>query len=185
MIVAVEGIDCAGKGEVCPLLARALGAELHKTPPEHMRAEQDRINLEATDEEHYRWFLRVIQDASASLQAIASSQNVVLDRYWMTTVVYHRTMGIPASLEDFGTIVMPDFTVFLDVNETVRERRMRDRGMSPGDRRMQGREDNLRRTYDKVLAAERAPVIRVDTSTLSPKQIVQSIMGDILNTGWC
>ena len=49
MIIAVEGIDCAGKGEVCPRLATVLKGVLYKTPPESMRKEQDRINAAAND----------------------------------------------------------------------------------------------------------------------------------------
>ncbi|MES2315126.1 MAG: hypothetical protein V4486_00095 [Patescibacteria group bacterium] len=175
MIVAVEGIDCAGKGEACPRLARALNAILFKTPPESMRGEQDKVNATATDEEHYSYFTRVVQTASRELAVLATNRNVVVDRYWMTTVVYHRVMGIPAKLADMGNIIIPDITVYLTVSPQVQAKRMDGRGMSPGDKRMDGRQHLIRQIYDEVLSTV-DKVIRVDTSNLTPDQVIDLIL---------
>ncbi|MBI3888600.1 hypothetical protein HY311_02305 [Candidatus Nomurabacteria bacterium] len=175
MIVAVEGIDCAGKGEVCPRLATALNAILYKTPPEHMRGEQDRINATATDAEHYSYFTRVVQTASKELTVLAATCNIVVDRYWMTTVVYHRVMGIPAELADMGNIVLPDFTVYLTVSPEAQAKRMNGRGMSPGDKRMDGRQHLIRKVYEEVLAKQ-SKVICVDTSNITPEQVIDLIL---------
>lgn len=180
MIVAVEGIDCAGKGEVCPRLATALNAILYKTPPEHLRAEQDRINATATNAEHYSYFTRVVQTASDELTVLAAIRNVVVDRYWMTTVVYHRVMGISAELADMGNILMPDFTVYLTVSPEVQAKRMNGRGMSPGDKRMDGRQHLIRSAYDSLIVGQsQSNVIRVDTSEITPEQIVALILSGI------
>lgn len=175
MIIAVEGIDCAGKGEVCPRLAKVLNAILYKTPPEHMRKEQDVINATATDIEHYRYFTRVIQSASAEISELAKRTNVVIDRYWVTTVVYHRVMGIQAELVDMGNIVMPDLTVYLTVSPEVQAKRMNGRGMSPGDKRMDGRQHLLRQVYEEVLATQ-SGTIRIDTSNITPEQVIDLIL---------
>jgi thymidylate kinase len=175
MIVAVEGIDCAGKGEVCPRLAKVLNAILYKTPPEHMRKEQDAINSTATDIEHYRYFTRVIQSASAEISELAKSTNVVIDRYWVTTVVYHRVMGVAARIEDMGDIVMPNFTIYLTVSPEVQIIRMNNRGMSPGDKRMNGRQHLLRQVYEEVLANQ-SGIIRIDTSNINPEQVIGLIL---------
>lgn len=178
MIVAVEGIDCAGKGEVCPRLAAALQGVLYKTPPESMRKEQDRVNAEATDTEHYHYFVRVVKAASEELAVISTSGPVVVDRYWMTTVVYHRVMGVSAKLEDFGEIVMPDLTVYLTVSAEVQSARMVGRGMSPGDKRMDGRQHLIRQMYDDVIATQ-SNVIRVDTSSITPEQVVDLVVSQM------
>lgn len=175
MIIAVEGIDCAGKGEVCPRLAKVLNAILYKTPPEHMRAEQDRIHATATDLENYRYFTKVVQTASEEIALLSTTHNIVIDRYWITTVVYHRVMGIQAELVDMGNIVMPDLTVYLTVSPEVQARRMSGRGMSPGDKRMDGRQHLLRKVYDEVLATQ-GNIIRIDTSYITPEQVVNLIL---------
>ncbi len=178
MIVAVEGIDCAGKGEVCPRLTATLQGVLYKTPPESMRKEQDRVNAEATDSEHYHYFVKVVKAASSELSVLAATRHVVLDRYWMTTVVYHRVMGISARLEDFGKIIMPDFTVYLTVSAEIQAVRMAGRGMSPGDRRMDGRQHLIRQMYDDVIATQ-SNVIRVDTSNTTPEQVVDLVVSQM------
>lgn len=175
MIIVAEGRDGSGKSTVCPKLALAMGAVLYKTPPEHMRAEQDHINATASDIDHYRYFVRVVQEASAELSSMQSSRNVVVDRYWISTVVYHRAMGIPAKLEDIGDILMPDLTVYLDVSPEVQARRMVGRGMSPGDIRMSGRQDLLRQIYDEVLSTQRN-VFRVNTDNTNPEEVVAMIL---------
>ena len=178
MIVAVEGIDCSGKGTICPMLATALNAILYKTPPDHMRSEQDKINATATDVDHYRYFTRVVQAASEDLSVLSAGRNVVIDRYWVTTVVYHRAMGLPAQLDDIGNIVMPDLTVYITVSPDVQAKRMRVRGMSPGDKRMSGKQHLIRQVYDEVLSCQKN-VIRVDTSNLMPEQVVDQIFSAI------
>ena len=178
MIIAVEGVDCAGKGEVCPRLAFALKAVLYKTPPEHMRREQDIINATATNAEHYRYFTRVVQAASEEIIVLSATHNIVIDRYWMTTVVYHRVMGVPAKLEDMGNIIMPDITAYLTVSPEIQAERMRGRGMSPGDIRMDGKQQLIRQVYDEVLKNE-SNAIKVDTSNLTPQQIIDLIMSEI------
>lgn len=178
MIVAVEGIDCSGKGTVCPKLAIALNAILYKTPPDHMRGEQDKINATATDVDHYRYFTRVVQTASDDLSGLSAARNVVIDRYWVTTVVYHRVMGVPAQIADMGNIIMPDIMVYLTVSPDVQVKRMRVRGMSPGDKRMNGKQDLIRQVYDEVLSCQKN-VIRVDTSNLMPEQVVDQIFSAI------
>lgn len=175
MIIAVEGIDCAGKGEVCSRLAVALNALLYKTPPEHMREEQNRVNATATDIEHYRYFVEVVKAASLELEILSKTQNVVVDRYWMTTVVYHRVMGIPSELSHMGDILMPDFTVYLEVSAEVQAVRMSNRGMSPGDERMDGRGHLIRQTYNDVISKEKN-VIRIDTSHITPEDVINLIM---------
>jgi len=178
MIVAVEGIDCAGKGELCPRLASALGAVLYKTPPENMRAEQDRINATASDIDHYRYFVRVVQQASEEIAILARTRSVVIDRYWMTTVVYHRVMGIPAELQDIGEITMQDVTVYLTVSPDVQSVRMGTRGMSPGDRRMDGKQHLIRRGYEEIMG-QRADVITVDTTSMGQDEVLGFVLAEM------
>jgi thymidylate kinase len=178
VIIAVEGVDCSGKGKTCKALTAALGAVLYKTPPENMKEEQERINATTSDIEHYRYFIGVVQRASEDILAMPHRRNVVIDRYWMTTVVYHRAMGIPATLEEMGTIMLPDFTVYLGVSPEVQAVRMTGRGMSEGDKRMQHRQQLLREIYDEVLATQPG-VIRVDTSNLPTEKVVAMILSSL------
>jgi thymidylate kinase len=179
MLLAFEGIDCAGKGEITTKVAKELGALLYKTPPESMRAEQERVNETANDEDHYRYFVRVCQEASRELPHLLAQGPVVLDRYWITTVVYHRVMGVEAHLSDFGEILMPDFTVYLTVTPEVQAIRFAKRGMSSGDKRMDGRYPQLRTMYDLVLGNERAPVIHLDTSPYNSDESTALILGEL------
>ncbi len=183
MLIAFEGIDGAGKSEITKKLAERLNATLHKTPPENKRSEQDHINRTATDEEHYKYFVGACIDASEEIRRLLKSSVVVLDRYWMTTVVYHRVMGIPARFEDFKDIVMPDVTVYLTVTSEIQEKRFRIRGMSPGDKRMDGRQNLIRSEYEAILKIESAPIIRLDTSPYSSDESTALILDELKKLG--
>jgi len=140
-----------------------------------MRAEQDHINATASNEDHYQYFIKVVQEASAELALLKDRNNVIVDRYWMTTVVYHRVMGIAAKLEDMGEIIMPDLTVYLSVSPEIQAARMISRGMSPGDIRMYGCQHLLRQAYEEVIAG-RSDVIVIDTSALSVDQVIRKVL---------
>jgi thymidylate kinase len=140
-----------------------------------MRDEQDFINTTASDIDHYHYFTRVVKAASKEILALATSRNIVIDRYWITTVVYHRAMGVPAVLEDMGEIIMPDITVYLMVSPEIQAQRMAKRGMSAGDKRMDGRQYLIRKVYDEVLATQEN-VVRISTDDLTPDEVVELIL---------
>lgn len=181
MIIAVEGIDCSGKGEACSRLAKILGGVIYKTPPESMRAEQDVVNTSFTDEEHYEYFKRVILVASQELKQMVQQNPevpIIVDRYWMTTVVYHRVMGIEADLSDFGEILMPDVTVYLTVEPEVQNQRFGVRGKSPGDLRMDGRMDKIRLFYNQVIESSEKVCV-IDTSYITRNEVIQLVISNI------
>lgn len=170
-IIVLEGLDGSGKGTVCQLLATAKDAVIYKTPPEHMREEQDRVNATANDLDHYHYFIRVVQEASRELPVLASRGNVIVDRYWPTTVAYHRAMGVNAKIEDFGEIVLPDYIVYLTVSDEAQAERIAGRGgMSPGDKRMHGRQSVMRAEYDLALAGLKN-VVTVNTTGIPPTEV--------------
>lgn len=175
MFVAVEGVDFSGKSGFCRLLTTALDAVSYKTPPESKRQEQDEIHRIATDLEHYRYFVEVVQTASKEIAVTAAQRNVVCDRYWMSTVVCHRAMGIPATLEDMREIVMPDATVYLTVTLEVQLLRMASRAMSPGDKRMWGIRNLIRQIYEEI-GATQPNFIHVETSLTTPQQALDLVM---------
>ena len=177
MVVVFEGIDGAGKGTICQKVVERMGAQHYKSPPEDKRQEQDEINEKANDAEHYEYFVEVTKTASKAIGELSRNGHVVVDRYWMTTLVYHQAMGLDARLSDFGDLHQEDLTVYLTVTPEVQAKRLVGRGMSPGDKRMEGKQHLVRAKYDEALA--NCKHIRIDTSDLTPDEIVELIMSQI------
>lgn len=176
MIVVIEGVDGTGKSTVCRLLATRLNAGYYATPPEEYRNMRTLVDKEASAEAHYRFFLQGVCLASNELRDLQQrGMRVVVDRYWMTTVAYHRAMGIDATLKDFGVILLPDFTVYLEVTPQVQQERLQRRGLTSGDLRTLQIQNRVREEYALLLEGC-SNVLRIDTTKPTPEEVVDLIL---------
>jgi len=87
-------------------------------------------------------------------------------------------MGIPAELKDIGEIIMPNVTIYLSVSPEIQAMRMGRRGMSPGDRRMDGKQNLIRRGYEEVIS-QRTDVITVDTSNMTQDEVLDFVLAEM------
>lgn len=176
LFIVVEGVDCSGKSTVTSLLARQLNAVLYRTPPKTFLVERSKVDANAKPEDHYKFYLKGLRLASLEIKKLlASNENVVCDRYWLTTCVYHQVMGVSVDLDDFADVIKPSFTVLLLVGSNVQAKRFLDRGMSAGDHRMINRQMELSREYERMLSRQEEPYILINTDNLSPIEIVGKI----------
>lgn len=104
---------------------------------------------------------------------------IILDRYKLTTLVYHVVMGVNVNLSDFDEILNPDLIVYLKVDQKIQMERLQKRGLSAGDRRMLNFQLDIRNEYEKRLRAEIVPVLEVDTSNLSIYEVMEEIVSKI------
>ena len=138
MFIVIEGLDAVGKTTLTRDLSVALGAKALRSPP-HLIApsfsEDDlRLHFDAQSPLMRRAYYRAA-NMIASEQArkeIKAGNNVVMDRYWMSTVAYS-TLD---SSEESGAVnteyppelLVPDIVILLTVNENERIMRMKGRG---------------------------------------------------------
>lgn len=176
MFIEIEGIDASGKTTVSKLLAGQMEAVLYKTPPKQLVSKRDEIDANASPKEHYLFYLNGVQIASKEIwDMVASGKNVVCDRYWLSTYVYHVVMGLAVDINDFANITKPDLTILLLVSSDIQMKRFLDRGMSIGDRRMINRQADLAREYKRALAFFEIPQLVIDTDHDCPAEIVEKI----------
>lgn len=176
MFIVLEGIDCCGKSTTARLLAKQLDAVLYKTPPDNIIKRRDEIDANASALEHYLFYLDGIKTASTAIwDLLSSGENVVCDRYWLTTYVYHKIMGVSVNINDFSNITLPDLTVLLLVSSDIQARRFLDRGMSIGDKRMANYQVDLAREYKHMLVKEDIPQLIINTDHNCPAEVVERI----------
>lgn len=177
MFITLEGADGCGKTTLCAVLARCLGATAYATPPKKYLQMRERVDRNASAEEHYRFYRDGIYDASDEIGAILQSGGkVVSDRYWLTTYTYHQVMGVPVSKNDFAAIVQPDLTIILALNHDVQVERMLHRGMSVGDRRVLDKQREITEAFYKVVLELSIPFVVVDTQCFSPDRCADVVI---------
>ena len=180
MFIAIEGIDCTGKSTVSKLLAAQNDSVLYMTPPKSIYAKRDEIDAKASPFDHYRFYLDGVYTASKEIwDFLALGKDVVCDRYWLTTYVYHIVMGVSVNIDDFSNITQPDLTVLLLVSSDIQAKRFLERGMSIGDRRMINHQSELSHEYKRAITKIEMSRLVINTDRICPAEVVDKIQANI------
>lgn len=175
MKMVLEGIDGIGKSTVGKRLSERIGGIYYATPPEEFRLKREHIDAFASNKEHYSFYLAAVLRASEEIGSI-NSKHIVIDRYWLTTYIYHKVMGVDVPLEDFSKILQPDITFLLtaDIEKQLSRLNAREK-LTAGDIRMLDKQCLLRQSY--IEAIEPFKLIVIDTSSLTVDQVCDRITG--------
>jgi len=182
-LIVLEGLDGVGKSTLARGLADALGAVFLRTPPESLQAPRPQVDLALARHPGAAQLFYAATVLAASEQAtkvLARGQDVVMDRYWLTTRVYARHGGAALELREVERRLLPaDVTLLLNLDEQERRRRMAERGINDNDR-MTLRGDNAWRILDAYRDDLRRAVagqgIVLDISGLSPDESVAAAL---------
>jgi thymidylate kinase len=147
MFIVIEGLDGTGKSTTAKALAKELGGIALNTPLDKFKDVRPKLEDIYAEESYGRQLFYASTAISSSIQVekeLANAPVVVLDRYWLSTQVYHswRTQGAHFKLSEVESILLkPDLTVYLELSL---EKRIE---------RLGGRDDNTeedRQTTDLV-----------------------------------
>jgi dTMP kinase len=178
MFIVLEGIDGSGKSEVATKLAEKMGGIVYATPPERYRQLRRQIDTSSSPERHFEFYREAVFAASTEITGLrAEGKVVVCDRYWLTTVVYHRAGGMEVDDSQFLSLIQPDLTVLLYVSPEVQRQREKGRNAAGGS--VEGVQMELYRLYWQVLAQRGLPFVTINTDHAKIEQVV-----DIIMTAW-
>lgn len=178
--IAVEGLDGCGKSTFARHLATALGAELLQTPLNLDPAVRTAMEAHCARSPLARmmFYGATVVAATAGIRdALAARRSVVVDRYWLSTVVYHRVMGSACLLEEVADeLPIPDFTAFLHAPLEVRSQRIRGRGLTTEADRWSLQPEPSARIEALYRELGRRPIagrfVEIDTSERAPAELV-------------
>ncbi len=183
--VVLEGLDGAGKTTAAKLFAKETGAVCMTTPSEALRAHRDVIvESLATQSSRQLFYLSTVEDASERIRLLlGQGRSVVLDRYYLSTQAYaaFRGSNLEVPLLE-ATLLIPDLTVFVEAPLEVRRARLLKRGFNPFDRETMSEKANARliREYEARFGCRvTGRLLRIDTSTVEPCEIVQRIRAEL------
>lgn len=187
MFIVIEGLDGSGKSTVSKHLAEKLNAKLLTTPGagfKEVRKQLDTVFEHNPKARQLFYMATVLNVASEAQRFIDSGQNVVVDRYWLSTQVYHHWMsnGQCYTLDEVESeLLAPDLTVYLDLPVDERIARINNRNYCTREDKQTLTEqanDGLRSLY--IGTCDGRPVgkwLMVDAS-----QSVNSIVDNILSS---
>ncbi|MFL9765111.1 dTMP kinase [Vibrio cyclitrophicus] len=133
MFIVIEGLDGSGKSTVSKHLAKKLNAKLLTTPGADFKDTRKQLDAVFSNNSKARqlfYMATVLNVADEAQSLITSGKNVVVDRYWLSTQVYHCWMsnGQHYTLQEVESeLLTPDLTVFLDLPMYERNKRINNR----------------------------------------------------------
>ena len=135
--IVVEGLDGVGKSTLVKELAESFSGHAMSTPGPALReSRQSVLNVFSQDELAKALFYTasVSSEGRCARTLVESGEWVFMDRYWASTVAYAKARGVTADLDALSkSLVQPDITVLLVLDESERQRRLNIRGATSED----------------------------------------------------
>lgn len=181
--IAIEGMDGVGKTTTSKILAKKLGYKyveknLHELFDQdggfdnYFRI-RDKVN-QSSDRLFTSWFYGL---GNIYLHTVYENQNIVTDRYFLSNYAWSGTKN---NTEVYDLLVkklgFPDLTVILYANESAIFNRLRHRDEYDSDLK---KVQQSKEKYEKMIyfcEHYKMPYMVIDTSDLSPDEVVQVIL---------
>ncbi len=152
-LVVITGLDGSGTTTLAQKLHDLdKGSHLLRTPDhpfELVREHIDSIVRIESQPAHYLYYLSSVVHASTRIKEMLKSGNVYCVRYLIDTVVSHRVAGLDIDIKydgEFYNVQKPDLTIFISVNEDVRQKRITSRGKGLLDKVLD--DDDIRKKFE-------------------------------------
>jgi dTMP kinase len=133
--IALEGLSGSGKTTIAKIVAEKIGARFYQTPPQIFASFRQEIDQQADKLARFFFYLAGVMQASCEISAILKQHPVVCDRYFFTTICFHRVIGLSVEIPDFAlsSLRQPDFSFLVVCEEKTRRKRLSNRGLSFND----------------------------------------------------
>lgn len=184
MFVVLEGIDGSGKTSLAQRVAERCGGVAYATPPDKYKKLRKSVDVNSDLLSHYLFYREAMIEASLEIDAMLSEgKKVICDRYWLSTLVYHRAGNLVVDPADFSGLVRPDLSVLLLVSKAEQRRRTRERGKEIGN--IDGFQTAITNLYLAALIESEQPFVTINTDYFGLERcadIVTAAMADSSNS---
>jgi dTMP kinase len=142
MFIVIEGLDGVGKSTITKALGAAIDATILTTPGGKFSDIRDQLENIYSDNNQARqlfYMSTVVSVSERARQLAGKGEHVIVDRYWLSTQVYHhwKSNNSHFELPDVAaSLLVPDLTLYLELPLEQRKQRL-------GGRAQNTAEDNL------------------------------------------
>jgi len=172
--IVIEGLSGSGKTTIGQLVAEKIGAEFYKSPGPLFNSIRDKVDEGADLTSRFFFYLAGTIQTSKEISLILKTKPVVCDRYLLTTLCYHRAIGVTIDIPDslFEPLVKPSYTFLVTCEEKKRLIRLYSRGLSYNDK-----QERKLQVEQRFLAEYRKyQLIEVDNSSDNPTVAAEKIL---------
>lgn len=130
MFIVIEGLDGVGKSTITKALAIEIDAVILATPGDKFNNIRSELELIYKDNHHARqlFYMSTVVSISEQVRKLVNKgKNVIVDRYWLSTQVYHqwKSENQHFELADVeNSILIPDVTLYLQLPLEQRKKRL-------------------------------------------------------------
>ena len=130
MFIVIEGLDGVGKSTITKALAIEVDAVMLTTPGDKFKSIRSELELIYKDNHQARqlFYMSTVVNISEQVRdLISKGKNVIVDRYWLSTQVYHqwKSENHHFELTDVeNSILVPDVTLYLQLPLEQRKKRL-------------------------------------------------------------
>lgn len=139
--IVITGLDGSGTTSLAKILSGRDPQGVFMHTPDDIFSDIRNVFADKVREycpsSHYHLYLSSVILASEIIKEKIKTHNIYCVRYLMDTVVSHRVLGLNVQLEyDLGyyQIIKPDLTIFIDIDEQIRQKRISKRGKGKLDK---------------------------------------------------
>jgi len=168
IFIVFEGLSGSGKTTVGRIVADRLGAVFIKTPTSIFSPIRDEVDKKANKMARFLFYLATVVQASEEISSILKEKSVVCDRYLLTTLCWHRAIGVsfPICEPLLSSILQPHHTFLVTCKNKIRLQRLFSRGLSYNDQQERNRQTE-RRFLNEYM---KHGLIKIDNSGDDPRK---------------
>jgi dTMP kinase len=133
IFIVFEGLSGSGKTTIAKKIAKMIGGIYYKTPPYPFSTIRNKIDKYCDYDSRFLFYLSSVNYASKNIEKLLESKPVVCDRYILTTICFHKVLGVNVNNIKLS-IIKPDFTFLITCKENERRKRIIYRGLTYNDK---------------------------------------------------
>lgn len=191
MFIVITGLDGSGTSSVAELLhSMDKNSIITRTPSfEYSNREQvDNSVREVSQMAHYLYYLSSVVYESDKIKREGNykENNVYCVRYLIDTVISHSVAGLDVKLNyETYDILKPDLTIFVKLNEEIRQKRITERGKSILDKVLDDskKREQFNKKFDYFLSLENGPIIVFNNNSTDIQKSVKELFETIKERG--